>query len=220
VGEGEVLLLEDDILRTLDRISEIYLKTGIKKDKSSVLTHTTELKSSLNSRILREMAPINKLFEERIDDMKLLFRASENRFDIKEFHKLCDGHTNTITIIETEFGKVIGGFTPVAWSSTKKHWAPDKALKSFVFSLNMGEKFPLNLVQFAIANNPEKGPIFGCCDICIVDKSNKERCNAEFPISYNNGKHVRSPDSCFAFTGHPKGKFLVKEWEVFQIIFE
>ena len=61
----------------------------------------------------------------------------------------------------------------MAWGSVKKQWAADKTLKSFVFSINMQEKFPLNLVQFAIANNPEKGPIFGCCDICIVNNSNK-----------------------------------------------
>lgn len=35
------------------------------------------------------------------------------------------------------------------------------------------EKYHLNLPQFAISNNAEKGPIFGCCDISIVDKSNK-----------------------------------------------
>lgn len=33
-------------------------------------------------------------------------------------------------------------------------------------------------MQFAIACNPEKGPIFGCDDICIVDKSNVEKCNS------------------------------------------
>lgn len=75
--------------------------------------------------------------------------------------------------METEYGKVIGGYTPIGWSSAKKQWAADKSLKSFIFSLNMREKFNLNLAQFAIANNPDKGPIFGCCDICIVDNGNK-----------------------------------------------
>ena len=49
---------------------------------------------------------------------------------------------------------MIGGFTPIAWSSSKKHWAADKELHSFVFSISMREKFKLNLAQFAIANNP------------------------------------------------------------------
>lgn len=83
-------------------------------------------------------------------------------------------------------------------------------MKSFIFSLNMKEKFQLNLSQFAIACNPDKGPIFGCCDICVFDNANKEKSNAEFPISYNNGKHSRGQNTYIAFTGHPKGQFLVK----------
>lgn len=68
-------------------------------------------------------------------------------------------------------------------------------MNSFIFSLDLHEKFNLNLAQFAIACNSEKGPIFGCCDICIVDNSNIEKSNAEFPISYNNFKYARNPQS-------------------------
>jgi len=147
----------------------------------------------LNSKIIHDINAINRLFETKINSIKLIFRASENGFSIKQFHKKCDGQSGTLLVVENEYGKIIGGYTPVAWSSARKQWAADKSLKSFIFSLNMREKFGLNLAQFAIANNPEKGPIFGCCDICIVDNSNKDRSNAEFPISYNNGKYIRSP---------------------------
>lgn len=174
----------------------------------------------LTSKVVSDVSSIQRLFDSKISSFRLLFRASEHNFSIKEFHKKCDGQAGTLILAETEFGKVIGGYTPIAWSSAKKQWAADKSMKSFIFSLNMREKFTLNLAQFAIANNPDKGPIFGCCDICIVDNSQKERSNAEFPISYNNGKYIRSPESSFAFTGHPKGQFLTKEWEVFKIELE
>ena len=81
-------------------------------------------------------------------------------------------------LIKNEYDKVIGGYTPIAWNSSKKHWAADKSLESFIFSLDMKERFSLNLAQFAVACNSEKGPIFGCCDICIVDKSNIDKSNA------------------------------------------
>lgn len=142
--------------------------------------------------------------------MTLLFRASENNFSANEFHKKCDTFGDTITLIETEYGKVIGGYTPLAWNSSKKHWAADKSMTSFIFSIDLREKFNLNLAQFAIACNPEKGPIFGCCDICIVDSSNLEKSNAEFPISYNNFKYARNPESSQAFTGNAKGRFTTK----------
>lgn len=66
----------------------------------------------------------------------------------------------------------------MTWNSSKKHWTTDKEMSSFIFSVTMKEKFSLNLSQFAIACNQQKGPIFGCCDICIVDRSDREQCNA------------------------------------------
>jgi hypothetical protein len=55
--------------------------------------------------------------------------------------------------VRTEFDKVIGGYTPLAWNSSKKHWAADKSLQSFIFSLDLKERFALNLAQFAVACN-------------------------------------------------------------------
>lgn len=86
--------------------------------------------------------------------MTLLYRASENNFSAAEFHKKCDGHQDTLTLIQTEYGRVIGGYTPLTWNSSKKHWAADKSLTSFIFSVDLREKFNLNLAQFAIACNP------------------------------------------------------------------
>jgi len=43
-----------------------------------------------------------------------------------------------------------------------------------------------------------------------VDKSNVEKSNAEFPISYNNFKYARNPETSLAFTGSAKGRFSTK----------
>lgn len=107
------------------------------------------------SKILDSLTPIEPHFEGRvIKSAKLIFRASENNFSIKKFHELCDNIPDTLTLVHNEFGKKFGGYTPVAWTSDKKHWVADKSLKSFIFSIDMGEKFKLNLAQFAIASNP------------------------------------------------------------------
>lgn len=84
----------------------------------------------------------------------MLYRATEQNFSIRKFHELCDNVPDTLTLIHNEFGKKIGGYTPVAWTSDKKQWVSDKSLSSFIFSLDMNEKFNLNLAQFAIANSP------------------------------------------------------------------
>ena len=92
----------------------------------------------LDSRITQEHDYIRSLFgKQNIQGMSLLYRASENNFSAQEFHRRCDNIGGTITLIETEYGKVIGGYTPLAWNSSKKHWAADKSMNSFIFSVDL-----------------------------------------------------------------------------------
>jgi hypothetical protein len=35
------------------------------------------------------------------------------------FHKLCDKIPDTLVLLETEFNKKIGGFTPLLWDGSK-----------------------------------------------------------------------------------------------------
>jgi hypothetical protein len=72
---------------------------------------------------------------------------------VTDFHRICDEESHTLTVIETEYGKVIGGYTPLPWNSSNKHWAADKSMNSFIFSLDLRERYGLNLAQFAIACN-------------------------------------------------------------------
>lgn len=81
----------------------------------------------------------------------------------------------------------------MVWNKEKKNWSQDKEQKTFMFSLDLKEKYKLNLPQFAIANNPDRGPIFGCCDLFISENADKEKSGCEFPISFNNGKYNRRP---------------------------
>ena len=91
-----------------------------------------------DSKVTNEQDYIRSLFHKRnIKSFNLLFRASENDFSVPEFHTKCDNITHTITILKTEYGKVIGGYTPLAWNSSKKHWAADKSMSSFIFSVDL-----------------------------------------------------------------------------------
>jgi hypothetical protein len=50
-------------------------------------------------------------------DFKLLWRGSRNGFEVQEFHRRCDGHSNTLTVILDTNGNLFGGFTPLEWES-------------------------------------------------------------------------------------------------------
>ena len=94
--------------------------------------------AGLSSKITQDHAYIRSLFpKQNIKSMNMLYRASENNFSALEFHKKCDSIGETVTLVETEYGKIIGGYTPLPWNSSKKHWAADKSMTSFIFSLDL-----------------------------------------------------------------------------------
>ena len=53
----------------------------------------------------------------RFKKAQLLFRASERGFRAEAFHSECDRRGPTLTIIRTEFGKTIGGYSYYNWDS-------------------------------------------------------------------------------------------------------
>jgi hypothetical protein len=106
------------------------------------------------------------------DDFKdkkwsLLWRGSRDGFRARDFHRRCDGHANTVTLIEDVGGFVFGGFTTVEWDSTS-YWKSDDSLKSFLFTLKTPHnisprKFALKAErkQDAINCDSAWGPCFG-----------------------------------------------------------
>lgn len=54
----------------------------------------------------------------------MLYRASENDFLASKFHEKCDNISDNLVIVETEYGKVIGGFTAFAWKSDGGSYLP------------------------------------------------------------------------------------------------
>jgi hypothetical protein len=70
-----------------------------------------------------------------------LFRASDFYFSTGEFHNRCDNIPHTLTLVENEYGKKLGGYTPLVWNKEKKNWSVDKEKKTFVFSVDLKEKY-------------------------------------------------------------------------------
>jgi hypothetical protein len=169
-----------------------------------------------------------KLFEEfRTKAFTLLWRGSRDGFGAPEFHRLCDGHASTLTVILDTDGNMFGGFTPLAWESRrpKAIWddtncqKADPNLKTFLFTLTNphnfpARRFPLKAEQMhmAIYCTHDRGPDF--CDISIWDDSRAKTvgCTSNFGRRYTNDTGI---DSKTFFTGGEY--FRVKEIEVFEI---
>ncbi len=119
--------------------------------------------------------------------IQLLFRASEYKFSTSKFHELCDKIPNSLVLIKTEFGKIIGGFNSLGWNSQLNGYSADNSKKTFLFSVSLKQKFDLIQPMGALYSNPAYGPTFGGgFDIyvshdCAVNKNSY----SNFPHSYN-----------------------------------
>lgn len=74
--------------------------------------------------------------DKKYKKLTLLYRASENAFEVNKFFEACEGISPTLIVIKTAHGKIIGGFTPVPWIKYKeKTQSADPSNKTFLFSL-------------------------------------------------------------------------------------
>ena len=149
--------------------------------------------------------------------MTLLFRASENSFKASAFHESCDGHPNTITIIQSHHGNIFGGYTDIPWASEGDYILHKR--NTFLFLLHSKTHLPQiwNVCKDStceVGHIGYFGPVFGGgSDIKIVDQCNDGKgCN-----SYIYTFQQQHKDSNSAVLTGSYGNYSVPEYEVFQI---
>jgi hypothetical protein len=132
----------------------------------------------------------------------LLWRGSRDGFGGRDFHHRCDGHANTLTLVQDTRGNIFGGFTPVEWESldwknpynfARPTARADVSLKSCLFTLK--NPHSLQPRRFALRDegkssaiycSPSLGPHF--CDIAVWDNCNANARSyaSAFGQRYNN----------------------------------
>jgi hypothetical protein len=173
----------------------------------------------LNSFIVSHLPAIFVEFQGK--EFELLWRGSNNGFAASDFHFLCDGHANTLTVIQDTNGNIFGGFTPIPWESDG-YFKRDDTLKSFIFILKRKnqtsvKRFPLNveMSDSAIFCTASRGPAFGNEDLVVFDHCNKNAYStvANFGEVYY---YEDEDDLEFSLIGSPF--FTINEIEVFEVI--
>lgn len=172
-------------------------------------------------KILEEWARSSVI--KRIKEFKFLFRASDHNFNNTTFHDMCNDIHNTIVLIKTEHGKVIGGFNPHRWNETQNFY--DSSNRTFIFSLSSRQKLINTRGCNSIYCHPEYGPSFGNQDIWISKNCNSNEANNRGEVSkiytYKNSSYIQNQDPYKAWTGHTSGSgFKIKDYEVYEVILE
>jgi hypothetical protein len=80
---------------------------------------------------IHDIKVIDEGFQNLSYSLELIFKGSRDGFKSADFNRLCN-KPNTLSVVESEFGKVFGGFTSLAWD-TSGNWKPDE--KAWIFSL-------------------------------------------------------------------------------------
>ncbi|GES76308.1 carbohydrate-binding module family 13 protein [Rhizophagus clarus] len=140
-------------------------------------------------------------------EFKLIFRASRDGFNPKDFHIICDNQSRTVTTVTIikvkDSDEILGGYNPIGWKSNNSFGITKS---SFIFSFKNNNNILSRVIndKKAINNNPYNGPSFGTSDInlFIFFGFLRVRC-----VRNNYKKLIREND---------KSSF-VEDFEVFQI---
>ncbi|GBC00030.1 hypothetical protein RclHR1_03710014 [Rhizophagus clarus] len=200
-------------------LEDSYMDPDIKPNENILLPRNIEFDGIINSNIVNlNIVSIISRWIDKIDvnnnfshlrelylpyKFELLFRGSQEGFDIRKFHELCDGKPNTVTFIKLkDFKEILGGYNPLKWTSLGVY---DETKDSFIFSFKNDDikTAIISNVQdakHAVANNSNHGPQFGN-DIFV------------FPnyIYYNKNIY----DKMLRDT---TGDFTIEDYEVFRTV--
>ena len=164
---------------------------------------------------------IKKNLNKNIKNYNLIFKASKDGYKGEDFHKKCDGVSNTLIIILTKNGRRFGGFTDLTWDNGT-NYSSKRGGNSFIFSLDYQEiYFKKNGAYGEIYCFYLYGPVFNdfryyVYDIELNGYKNEEK---EYYDSYNiYTSKFYSYNNKYFLTGEKN--FSVNDYEVYAINFE
>jgi hypothetical protein len=172
---------------------------------------------SLDSKII---SPLPNIFSRlKGKAFRLLYRGSRDGFGGGDFHRCCDQHPNTMTLILSDNGSIFGGFTPLVWSC-RNTYVSDPSRQSFVFTIKNPHNLPPRIfaqktTENAIYDHSGQGPRFGSGhDWWVYDKCNASNSShSNLGVTYTNDTDM---DGKNLLTG--AYNFSVKEIEVFEVV--
>ena len=139
-------------------------------------------------------------------EWKLIYKATRDGFEGKDFHKACDGKGENLGVIRSENGYLFGWWTPLSWQSIGDY-ASDAS--TFLFMLTnparVPAKYKVKDAEYALLFNSSCGPFFGFFDLWCNGKGGLTQFPQYYEDTTGRGNET--------FTGNQV--FKVSEMEVF-----
>jgi hypothetical protein len=186
----------------------------LKNNKNNFEIYKNLFNSIKNSDILKEdeeQMIKNWINSNKKISFELIYKATRDGDDVKDFHKLCDEIAPTLTLGKTKNGNRFGGYTSVALTKNSS----DNAINdpnAFVFSIDKKYKYNTNSPSYAVRSVISRGPCFGgSCPFYIGNKFFTQNTSYSNPSNdYNSPPYV--------LTGAEY--FTLEELEVYKVKFD
>jgi hypothetical protein len=219
-----ILVLNENNIKLQNELNEVKEKVRKLEDKIN-----NEILCPIDSQIIKEKKDYDFIIERlkqvnlNQDDnqinegpqnnnrkitLKLLYRATKDGDNAKDFHLKCDKIKNNIIVIKTKKGLRFGGFTCESWDGK----GDKKDKNAFCFSLDKYKIYNWIKGKSSIFVSPESGPAFGNCIFEIKDKFFEMGGLCSEDYFYNNQEN-----QCEINGGEEQ--FDIEDVEVFSVSF-
>jgi len=217
--ENKIKSIEDENKNLLNKINNLEVELN-SSNKNLIFLNKNNISQSINSSILEKnefdmiYSAIKKTTNKEIISIKKLYQATKDGGDPDNFHKCCDGISNTLVLYMSVGNRRFGVFSHRHW---KNEGGANPDSNCFLFSLDKNKIYYNN---FDIYNSLNEGPSFtknstyiiGICGNALINKALKTYETWHKDIFGGDGNAL-SEDGKFEGTN-------AKEYEVFQIIFK
>ena len=135
----------------------------LKNNNNNLETYNFLFNSIKHSDILKENEELmikNWINSNKKISFKLIYKGTRDGDDVKDFHKLCDEISPTLTLAKTKNGNRFGGYTSVALTKNSSD-NPIYDPNAIVFSIDKKYKYNTNNPSYAIRSVNSRGPCFG-----------------------------------------------------------
>lgn len=164
-----------------------------------------------------EFGDLKKLV--RFNRFRLCYRMTRDDTYGGAFHERCNYMKNTLAIVQSEHGYVMGGYTKIEWQN-RNNYAHDP--DAFIFTLKSPAKTQMRFYTHnkggtnAIYDHSSYGPTFGAHDLHVADRPEDNRnSHTSHGASYTANPAGWQPGRYSM--GSNDNNFRVVDYEVFQV---
>jgi len=221
VEENKLIKEENKLIKEENKSIKERLKNleefifNLKKEENNIFDLNKSSIVNNKEKLLRLKEWISE--NGKIKEINLLYRATNDGDNCKNFFEKCGNKGPTVSIIKTKNNRIFGGFSTAEWNDKKGAIRLyDKS--AFLFSIDNMQKYEILKPEFAIECYPLEN--------CLVYGNNGDGAGLylennflQSTNSYENHKtRVYNVPSDYCLTG--QNKFEIEEVEVYQVKFK